>query len=47
MDYVTLLSDAKINYTNAKFSSQKLNNLKEFNVDVKISENIVSPKIDV
>ena len=45
-DYITLLADVKMHYTQTKFSSKKLDELKEFNVDVKLTEQISAPKIN-
>ncbi|WP_373072660.1 TIGR03545 family protein [Sulfurimonas sp.] len=47
MDYVTILADTKLQYSKAKFSTKELNDLNSFNVDIALSEEIVSPKIKV
>ena len=47
IDYISFLADAKVNYTNTKFSSKKLNDLKSFNVDIKMGKKIYAPSIEV
>jgi len=47
MDYVEILSDTKLKYSNAKFSSKELDDLKSFNIDIKLSEKITSPKVKI
>ena len=46
-DYESFISNAKLNYTKTNFSSKKLNNLKEFKVDIKMNDKISSPNVKV
>jgi uncharacterized protein (TIGR03545 family) len=47
MDYVSILADTKLRYKDAKFSSKGLSDLKEFYVDIQLSNKIISPKVKI
>lgn len=47
LDYEEILADARLVYSDTKFSSKELSDLKSFNVDIGLSQKILSPKVKI